>query len=124
MKGYLTVEASFVMSTILIVYLLMIRSFLWIYDRCVMEQNMASLAVRCVWAETNDLEAVWLKEVKKLEKDSYLWVAPQEPQLIKKGFTLTITGRAEDVQLGDMEITYEIWRMNPCEWLRMKRKKS
>ncbi len=124
LNGYLTVEASLILSMVLFLYLSLIQSFLWIYDRCVLEQNLAIMVVRCVDKKTDDLEAEWSREVQNLDKEDYLWVSPDNPALSKKGFKLNVSQKAESSYLGDMKVGYELWRVNPCEWLRMKRKTS
>lgn len=46
LKGYLTVEASFVMPMVIFLYLLMISCGFFLYNRCVMSQNDYLLAFR------------------------------------------------------------------------------
>lgn len=45
-KGYLTVEASFVMPIVLFLYLLVILLAFFLYNRCVISQDLYLLALR------------------------------------------------------------------------------
>ena len=45
-KGYLTLEASYVMPIVLLLYVLIILSGFYLYDRCVISQNNSLLALR------------------------------------------------------------------------------
>ncbi len=122
LAGYMTVEAALILSTVFMVYLFLIHSFLWVYDRCVLEQDMAALALRCAVAEENKLEIVWQQEMNSWDREKYLWLEPEEPVLEKQGWKFTITGRGEDTRLGTCGVSYEVWRFIPEDWLRMKRK--
>ncbi len=46
LKGYMTVEASFVMPLVLLLYLLIIVSGFYLYDRCVLSQDTYLIAFR------------------------------------------------------------------------------
>lgn len=46
MKGYLTVEAAFVMPIVLFLYMLLILAGFYLYDRCVISQDTYLLAFR------------------------------------------------------------------------------
>ena len=118
----MTVEAALILSTVFMVYLFLIRSFLWIYDRCVLEQEMAAFVLRCANAEEDALERVWQQEIGDWDTEKYLWLEIQEPVLQKQGWKLTVTGRGADSQLGDCGITYEMWHFTPEDWLRVSRK--
>lgn len=120
--GYMTVEAALILSEVLLLYVFLIRSFFLIYDRCLLEQDMAALTMSCVYESTEDLERVWQQETKAWDTTKYLWIAPKEPTLQKKGWKLMVEGSAIGEQAGDLKVSYEIWRMVPEDWLRTKRK--
>lgn len=120
MKGYMTVEAALVLSIVFMVYLFLIQSCLWMYDRCVLEQDMAALALRCVNGEAGQLERVWQQELADWDREKYLWTEPQEPEIKKQGWKLTITGKSKDIRQKDYGITYEVWQLTPEDWLRGK----
>ena len=46
LNGYFTVEASFVIPLVLFLYMLIIVSGIFLYDRCVMSQDMYLIAFR------------------------------------------------------------------------------
>lgn len=46
MKGYLTLEAAYVMPIVLLLYVLIILSGFYLYDRCVISHNNSILALR------------------------------------------------------------------------------
>lgn len=46
LKGYLTLEAAYVMPIVLLLYVLIILAGFYLYDRCVISQNNALLALR------------------------------------------------------------------------------
>lgn len=117
--GYMTVEAALILSTVFWVYVFMIRSFLWVYDRCVMEQDMAGIVLRCVNAREDSLEKVWQQEVGRLDTEKYLWLELQEPLLQKQGWKLQVKARGEDEVLGSCGVNYEVWSFNPTNWLRL-----
>lgn len=71
-KGSFTVEASFIMPMVLILYLLIILSALFLYCRCAISQDnflLAMRAARFTWGEENYGEVVY-----GLEEDE-LWQA-------------------------------------------------
>ena len=121
-SGYMTVEATLIMSEVLLLYLFLIRTCLFLYDRCLFEEDMATLAMRCVYEDTENLEKVWQQQVKDWDTTKYLWITLNEPTLKKQGWKLEITGSGIDEQAGNLKISYEIWKMSPEDWLRTKRK--
>jgi len=122
LKGYMTVEAALVLSIVFAVYVFLIQSFLWIYDRCILEQDMATLVLRCVNAGDKNLEQVWQRESAGLVPERYLWLELQEPQLKQQGWKLEIHGSGKAEKLSDFQITYEAWYFTPEQWLRWKHK--
>ncbi len=120
--GYMTVEAAMILSTVFFVYLFLIRSFFGIYDRCVLEQDMAAFALRCTNAEEQELERVWQQEIGDWNTEKYLWLELKEPMLQKQGWRFTVTGSGESGALGDCGVTYKMWHFSPEDWLRMSRR--
>ncbi|MBQ7776379.1 MAG: hypothetical protein IJ379_10715 [Lachnospiraceae bacterium] len=119
--GYMTVEAALILSTVLMVYLFLIRSFLWIYDRCILEQDMASWAIKATYTNNQMPEEKWREWIRDWDTEKYLWMVPYEPMVQKKGWDLVITGRGE-VQSYQTAIQYRLRIIEPVEWLRMKRR--
>lgn len=120
--GYMTVEAALILSIVFMVYLFLIRSFFWMYDRCVLEQDVASLILKCVSVPDSELERSWQQAMEAWDEDKYLWINFQEPTFRKQGWKFKVAGWGENEQLGDCYITYEVWRLCPEDWLRMKRR--
>lgn len=120
--GYMTVEATLILSIVFMVYLFLIHSFMWIYDRCVLDMDMAALTLRCVNTTQDRLEQVWQHEVKSLDMEKYLWLELREPLLQKQGWKYTVTGQGEDKQFGKCGVVYEVWKFIPENWLRINRK--
>lgn len=119
--GYMTVEATLILSMVFWVYLFLIRSFFGMYDRCVLELDIASLALRCANAKEQELETIWQREVVSLDLERYLWLELQEPVLQKQGWRCTVTGRGSDGGLGDCVVSYKMWCFAPEDWLRRSR---
>ena len=120
--GYMTVEATFIMSMVLLLYLFLIRCFLWIYDRCLLEQNLAMSAIRCAHESTDKLEKIWQQEIREWDEEQYLWMELKAPAIKKQGVKVTFTGYRQDELFGEVQIQYVIWQTSPQEWLRMKRR--
>lgn len=121
-KGYMTVEAALVLSIVFAVYVFLIQSFMWIYDRCVLEQDMATLVLRCVNVQGEKPEQVWQRVSAELVPEKYLWVELQKPQLKQQGWKWEVHGSGKAECLSDIQITYEVWSFTPTQWLRWKHK--
>ena len=68
-KGYFTVEASFIMPIVLVLYLLIILSALFLYCRCAISQDNFLLAMRAerfTWGEENYGEVIYGLEENEL----------------------------------------------------------
>lgn len=68
-NGYFTVEASFIMPMVLVLYLLIILSALFLYCRCAISQDCFLLAMRAerfTWGEENYGEVIY-----GLEEDGF-----------------------------------------------------
>ena len=119
-NGYMTVEASLVMSLVLMVYLFVIRYGLWCYDRLMLEQDMAVILLHCV--EAQEIESVWQQEKRGWEEKQYLWVWDREASLEGRAFTIRITGKAQGGKMGNIGVQYEMRNLKPQQWLRGKEK--
>lgn len=119
-EGYMTVEASLVMSSVLLIYVFILRYALWCYDRCMLDLDVAAILLRC--AGVQETELVWQQEKREWDKDKYLWLQSREIHLESGILKHKISGSGEGGSMGKTRITYEMWDMNPQEWLRGKRK--
>ncbi len=116
-SAYMTVEASLIMPVVLIVYLLLIQYCLWIYDRCVLEQDMAAVLLRC----NNTNEEAWQQIYKEWDREKYIWIIPEKPILQQKAGKLKLIEAADGGTLGEIQVHYEAQQVSPISWLRMKR---
>lgn len=123
-SAYMTVEASLIMSVVLMLYLFIIQSFFWVYDRCILEQDMAVFTIKCAGKENQETLDTWQQMIQSWDTEQYLWMTLQEPVLRKNGETLEITGLGSSAQMGDFQIVYKVKQLNAQEWLRLKRRLS
>ncbi len=122
LPAYMTVEASLIMPMVLLCYVFLIELCLYLYDRCLLEQDMAVMLVKLAGNYEEDVPVVWKECLGDWEKEAYLWVKPKEPKLKENGWKLTIIGQAEDKLWGTTETKYEIWKLSPMKWLRGRQK--
>lgn len=116
----MTVEASLVMSIVLMLYIVIIQYAFWCYDRFMLEQDLAIMLLRCANAEETEL--VWQREKRTWEEKEYLWVGDKKATLEKGLLALKITGKVQGQGMGDICIGYEMWDLKPQQWLRGKEK--
>ncbi len=119
-NAYMTVEASLVMSLVLMVYLFIIRYALWGYDRYLMERDLAGILLYC--ADAEEIESVWQQEKRAWEEKEYLWVGEKKVVLEQGLLTLKISGEATGGNMGNIKAGYEMWDLKPQQWLRSKKK--
>ena len=117
-SAYMTVEASLVMPMVLFFYLFLIELCLFMYDRCLLEQDMAVLCIRLAGNHQEEMQILRQDCLADWEKEAYLWVKPREPEVKEIGWKLTITGKAEDRLWGKLKAQYEIRKLSPVKWLR------
>lgn len=117
-SAYMTVEASLIMPIVLFFYLFFIELCLFMYDRCLLEQDMAVLSVKLAGNHKEETKILWKDCLADWEKEAYLWMKPQEPELKESGWKLTITGKAENKLWGKLKAQYEIRKLSPVKWLR------
>ena len=118
--GYMTVEASLIMATTLLIYVFLIRCILWSYDRCLLEENVATLLLSI--SDTWVSEDFTQNQEVKFEKVKYIWVQEKPFYYKKNGFTWEVKGGAEDSKFEDLEVVYKMRNLVPQDMLRWKRK--
>ena len=119
-NAYMTVEASLIMSLVLMVYIFVIRYALWGYDRYMVDRDLAEMLLHCANAE--ELEVVWQQEKRAWEEKESLWVREKKASLEKGLLTLKIIGEAKGGNMGNIKTGYEILDLKPQQWLRGKEK--
>lgn len=120
LDGYMTVEASLIMSFVLLVYVFLIRYVLWCYDRCMLDLDAAAILLRCTGVQETEL--IWQQEKKAWEEDKYLWLQSREISLERGILKQKIKASGDGGNMGKIGVIYEMWNINPGEWLRGKRK--
>lgn len=119
-NAYMTVEACMIMPVVLIVYLFLIQYAVWAYDRCMLEFDTATVLMRS--AVSKEPELTYQREQGIWDKEKYIWLHSQEMTMEKGMFTLKAVGHAEGGSMGAVDISYEMWHIEPELWLRGKRK--
>ena len=119
-NAYMTVEASLVMSVVLMMYVFIIQYAFWCYDRFMLEQDLAIMLLRC--ADGEETEVIWQREKRTWEEKGYLWAEEKEATLEKGLVTLKISGNAQGQDMGNIRAEYEMWDLKPQQWLRGKEK--
>ncbi len=81
MSGYFSVEAALVLPAVLGVYLFLIVILFIQYDRCLLEQDMASMLIKADnYSGTPRQRLEYLQELTTLwDREQYLWLQPQTP---------------------------------------------
>lgn len=119
-KAYMTVEACMTMPVVLMVYLFLIQYSVWAYDRCMLEFDTATVLLRS--AGSKEPQLTYQREQRVWDKEKYIWFHSHEMTLEKGMFTLKTSGHAEGGSMGAVDIGYEMWRMEPEQWLRGTRR--
>lgn len=120
LPGYMTVEASLVMSTVMVVYLFILRTMLFQYDRCTLEQEVACMAVRYEDINLKTLEETTQLVQLKWDTEQYLLLMPQAPEWEVKGGYVIITAKDNRSILQDVQ--YKFWQTEPENLLRIQRR--
>ena len=136
-KGYLTVEASFIMPIVLFLYLLIILAALFLYGRCAISQDSFLLGMRAgsfTWGEAYYGEVIyaeaekgiWTAEAYVTERLSYN--RSFYPFFPSEGGSCSINGETVLVQTGQRalngRITKNVQRLNPVEIIRKGRREQ
>lgn len=117
----MTVEASLVMTVVLMVYLFVIRCMFFQYDRCILEQDAARLVVQCVSGSINDSRELERLTEQFRDEEQYLWLDVQEPDVQRKGGFLSVQVQGINDQIKNCEAGYKVWQTDPVGVLRAQR---
>ncbi len=95
--GYFTVEAAIVLPVVLGVYVFLITVLLVQYDRCVLEQDMASMIVKVSnRTGTPQQQLEYLQELTAAwDREQYLWIQPQSPHFAIQGQRISVEAMGE-----------------------------
>lgn len=96
-EGFFSVEAALVLPTVLGVYLFVIVMLFVQYDRCLLEQDMASMMIKAgSHAGTPQQRLEYLQELTaQWERNRYLWVEPQAPYFTVRGSWIRLEAAGE-----------------------------
>lgn len=96
-NGYFSVEAALVFPAVLGVYIFLIALLFVQYDRCLLEQDMASVLVKVsnhTGAPQQQLE--YLRELtESWDREQYLWVRLQSPHFTIQGQKIQLEAAGE-----------------------------
>lgn len=133
LKGYLTLEASYVMPIVLLLYVLIILSGFYLYDRCVISQNNSLLALRgsrFTDAADNYGEVIYGDMEMGSCDESYLLTRLDYKERFYPFYTSV--GKSASIQDGkiviategiyDLKITKKAEQINPIEIIREVRR--
>ncbi len=86
-EGYFSVEAALVLPMVLSVYVFLIAMLLLQYDRCQLEQDMASMMIKAVnYPGTPHQKLAYMQELSAgWDREGYLWLQPQVPHFTIQG---------------------------------------
>lgn len=96
-KGFFSVEAALVLPAVLGVYLFLIVILFLQYDRCLLEQDMASVMIKSSdYAGTAQQRMEYLQELTtQWERERYLWVEPLTPYFLIRGSQIRLEAAGE-----------------------------
>ncbi len=137
LNGYFTVEAALILPVAIGVYLFLIYSMFFQYNRCLLEQDASSLVVRAV-QDTQEDPAQVIDKVKQqetlLELKRYMAFSKEESVFECKGGKVRIEkkGRTKAPFLSFLSLSeqgrfhctavIQARRMDPCMMIRLLRK--
>jgi hypothetical protein len=116
----MTVEACMIMPLVLMVYLFLIQYAVWVYDRCMLEFDTAAVLLRS--AASKEPKITYQRERATWDKDKFIRLHSQEMTWEEGMLSLKVVGRAEGGSMGEVGVSYEMWQIEPEQWLRGKRK--
>lgn len=135
-EGYFSVEAALVLPIVLGVYLFLIVLLFVQHDRCLLEQDMASMMLKAVnHAGTPKQQLDYLQELTaQWDRGQYLWIKQQSPHFTIQGQKIRLEAAGEytmpvfavPAAIGGvhrLEVTYQItgWdRVRLAQWLAGK----
>lgn len=96
-EGYFSVEAALVLPIVLGVYLFLIILLFVQHDRCLLEQDMASMMIKAVnHAGTPKQQLDYLQELTaQWDREKYLWIKQQSPHFIIQGQKICLEAAGE-----------------------------
>lgn len=96
-EGFFSVEAALVLPAVLGVYLFLIVMLFVQYDRCLLEQDMASMMIKSgSYAGTPQQRLEYLQGLTaQWEWERYLWVEPQAPRFSIRGPQIRLEAAGE-----------------------------
>lgn len=122
--GMMTVEASLIMSIVLFAQLLLIRTMLLQYDRCILNQDMERLALKYGYTQETQADAklaYMIEQAGDISTDDYIWLTPEEPVIqIRNGLLrLQASGGAEN---SSYTVDLQVITFRPPVFLREARR--
>lgn len=96
-EGYFSVEAALVLPTVLGVYLFLIVLLFIQHDRCLLEQDMASMMIKAVnHTGTPKQQLDYIQELTtQWDREQYLWIKQQSPHFTIQGQKIRLEAAAE-----------------------------
>lgn len=97
MGGYFSVEAALVLPAVLGVYVFLIVMLFVQHDRCLLEQDMASMMIKAVNHEgTPGQRMEYLQELTaQWNREQYLWIKEQPPHFTIQGQRICLEAAGE-----------------------------
>lgn len=135
LRGYFTIEASFVMPIVLFLYLAVLTAAILLYNRCVVSQDCYLLGLRgarFTRASENYGEVIYGDDrVSDLQRENYIvdrWnrksvyylgdTLPELSCVVENQSVLIRAGIKEDLQVIEKQTAI----LNPVKWIRERRK--
>lgn len=119
-SGYMTVEATFIMPITLGIYLLVILAMMSLYDRILVDQNLARATVVAEGAMLkNDYrQNLDLMDAKdRFQEKDFIDMKMGSLEYRIQGDLLKVSATGEDYKK-----EYEVWVLNPVSLLRLEKK--
>lgn len=127
-EGYLTVEAALLLPIVIGVIVYVIYFQLFWYNRCLMDQETAMIAVKSVQTGSVDMETIQKEILQWRENfltDRHVGWEKERPVLTARFNELSISAKGRlklPYALWNAETTYEVSRINASVFLRGCRK--
>lgn len=117
--GYMTVEATFIMPITFGIYILIIFTLISLYDRILMDQDLARTVVKAHGAMINNdyRKELNLQEAKAIfDENRFICLKVLGEEYRIQGDTLKVFAEGEEYKKG-----YEIWVLDPVDLLRLEK---
>lgn len=135
LKGYFTIEASFILPVVLFLYLMIILAALFLYCRCAISQDTFLIGMRAqefTYGENGYGEVIYGEEISRMRTEEYV---QERLDLSKK--TYPLYPYTQGIYASDPDsVNIQVWRkgykepvnkrlqkINPVEILREGRKR-